>query len=339
MMGTDSVVDGGNEVGGISIGSVTIGPGAILAPMAGVTDICYRTICREMGASMVGTEMVSAKGIYYNNKNTDELLEIGESEKPVSLQLFGSDPKIVSEMAKRIEERPFDILDFNMGCPVPKVVKNGEGSALLNDIPLAYEVLKATVNAIDKPVTVKIRKGFHDGEEQGLEMAKAAEDAGVAAIAVHARTRDQYYSGKADWDFIRRVKETVGVPVIGNGDIFSAEDALRMIDETGCDAVMIGRAAKGNPWIFAQVREAMLTGRIGFPKPSYEEMCQVLLRHAGDEIERIGEERAMRMMRTHFAWYTAGYPGSVKMRRQMNLINTYKDMEQLLGRGSDVPER
>ena len=319
----------------LTIGDVVLETGAILAPMAGVTDLPYRTICREMGASMVCTEMVSAKGIYYNNKNTDELLEIGEKERPVSLQLFGSDPKIVSEMAKRIEERPFDILDFNMGCPVPKVVKNGEGSALLNDIPLAYEVLKATVNAVKKPVTVKIRKGFHDGEEQGLEMAKAAEEAGVAAIAVHARTRDQYYSGEADWDFIRRVKEYVSVPVIGNGDVFCAEDALRMVDETGCDAVMIGRAAKGNPWIFAQVKEAFVSGRTDHSKPSYEEMCEMLLRHAKDEVARLGEERAMRMMRTHFAWYTAGYPGSVRMRRQMNQICTYSDMESMLRQWQD----
>ncbi|MCR4605814.1 MAG: tRNA dihydrouridine synthase DusB [Eubacterium sp.] len=300
-------------------------PGRVfLAPMAGVTDRPYRVICSEFGADMVCTEMISAKGIYYNNKNTEELLSIDKSESPVSLQLFGSEPEIVSEMAKRIEERPFDILDINMGCPVPKVVKNHEGSALLQDIPLAEKIIKKTVEAIKKPVTVKFRKGFEKGEEQGVDLAKAAENAGAAAVIVHARTRSEYYSGKADIEFIGKVKNAVRIPVIGNGDVTSYNSAKKMMGETGCDAVMVGRAAKGNPWIFNNIKNNINE------KKSFEEVKKMILRHAGAEIEMRGEQRALMMMRTHVAWYTAGYPDSVKIRRKVNTITTYDELSELL---------
>ncbi|MBO6108185.1 MAG: tRNA dihydrouridine synthase DusB, partial [Eubacterium sp.] len=292
------------------------------------------------------SEMVSAKGIYYHNKNTEELLEIGENEHPVSLQIFGSDPDIMGEMAAYLDDRSHDILDINMGCPVPKVVKNGEGSALLNDIPLAERIIKKVTDAVHKPVTVKLRKGFHDGEEQGIELAKAAESSGAAAVCVHGRTRDQYYSGAADWDFIRRVRESISIPVIGNGDIFTASDALKMMDETGCDGVMIGRAARGNPWIFSQVKELMLEacgdntmgGDHGNAadinkksiRPGFDEIKEMILEHARGEINKLGELRAMKMMRTHFAWYTAGYPGSVRLRREINTVTKYAELEYLL---------
>ena len=304
----------------LTIGSVTLPGRVCLAPMAGVSDSPYRLICREQGAALVCTEMVSAKGIYYNNKNTGQLLTINEAERPVSLQLFGSNPSIVSEMAKRIEELPFDILDINMGCPVPKVVKNGEGSALLKNIPLAASLLEATVKAISKPVTVKIRKGFQIGEEQGLELARAAENAGVAAITVHGRTREEYYRGKSDRDFIHRVKDAVSIPVFGNGDVSCLSDAEKMCEKTGCDGVMIGRAAKGNPWVFS--------GHI----PTREEIRAMILRHARMEIAFLGEERALRMMRTHIAWYTAGIPGGTALRRQVNSLTAYQQLEQLMDR-------
>jgi len=257
---------------GFSIGKVTLPGRVVLAPMAGVTDLPFRLLCKEQGADLICTEMVSAKGIYYNNKNTEDLLKIQEEERPVSLQLFGSDPDIVSEMAKRIEERNFDILDFNMGCPVPKVVNNGEGSALLKNIPLAAKIMEKTVKAIDKPVTVKIRKGFAKGEAQAVEMAKALESVGVSALAVHGRTREEYYSGQADWDIIARVKDAVSIPVIGNGDIRAPLDAERMMKETGCDGVMIGRAARGNPWIFHQMKTYFETGVLAERTP-FEAVC------------------------------------------------------------------
>lgn len=311
------------------IGDVNIPGRVILAPMAGVTDLPFRLLCKEKGADLIYTEMVSAKGIYYRSKNTEALLEVREEERPVALQLFGSDPEIVSEMAKRIEDRNFDILDINMGCPVPKVVNNGEGSALLKNIPLAEKVIRKTVEATCKPVTVKFRRGFQNGEEQALELAKAAEAAGAAAVAVHGRTREQYYSGQADWNIIRRIKETVSIPVIGNGDIFSGKDAERMFEQTGCDAIMVGRGARGNPWIFTQIKHFLQTGE-ELPKPDLRELADMILRHARMQMEWKGELYGMREMRTHFAWYTSGYPHSAAMRRRMNEIETIEDFERVL---------
>ncbi len=312
----------------LKIGNVSLDGNIVLAPMAGVTDLPFRLLCKEQGADLICTEMVSAKGIFYNNKNTEDLLRIDDRERPVSLQLFGSDPDIISEMAKKIEHRNFDILDINMGCPVPKVVNNGEGSALLKNIPLAAKIIEKTVKAIDKPVTVKFRKGFGADEVQAIEMAKAAEAAGAAAVAVHGRTREQYYSGKADWEIIAKVKDTVSIPVIGNGDIFTPEDAKNMMEQTNCDGVMIGRGAQGNPWIFHQIKTYLETG-MAPEKPPFSEVCRMILRHAKMQIEWKGEKRGIREMRSHAAWYTAGYPHSASLRRAMNTVETYEQLEEL----------
>ena len=310
----------------LKIGNVTLDNNVILAPMAGVSDLPFRLLCRELGAGLVCMEMVSAKAIYYNNKNTDSLMEIHPEEKPVSLQLFGSDPQIISEMAKRIEERPFSILDINMGCPVPKVVNNGEGSALMKNPKLVEAILSSLVKAVNKPVTVKIRKGFDETHANAVEIAKIAESCGVAAVAVHGRTREQYYSGKADWEMIARVKEAVSIPVIGNGDVDSPRAAKALLEQTGCDGVMIGRAAQGNPWIFREVVSYLETGVIPAP-PTNAEKRELILRHAALQLQYKGEYTGVREMRKHLSWYTVGMPNSARFRQA---INSMESMDELV---------
>ena len=313
----------------MKIGNVTLENNIILAPMAGLTALRLRLLCKAHGAGLLCMEMVSAKAIYYNNKNTEALMEIDERERPVSLQLFGSDADIMSEMAKKIEEKPFDILDINMGCPVPKVAGNGEGSALMKNPVLVREIVSKVVSAIEKPVTVKIRKGFDDAHVNAVEIAKIIEDCGAAAVAVHGRTREQYYSGKADWDIIRQVKEAVSIPVIGNGDVTGPESAKKMIEETGVDGIMIGRAARGNPWIFGQIKEYLETGRLP-EKPDLEAVREMMLRHARMQMVCKGEYTGIREMRKHVAWYTAGYPNSARLRAKVNEVETYEELEALL---------
>ncbi len=311
------------------IGNVKLKGNLILGPMAGVTDLPFRLLCKEKGADLVYTEMVSAKGVQYNNKNTESLIQIAEEERPAALQLFGADPDILSNTAKRLEHRNFDILDINMGCPVPKVVNNNEGSALMKNPQLIAEIVRKVSKDYSKPVTVKIRKGFNDDCINAVEVAKLAEENGAAAIAVHARTREQFYSGKADWDIIRRVKEAVKVPVIGSGDIFTPEDAKRMLQETNCDAIMLARGTRGNPWIFEQIKAYLEEGQI-LPKPEFEEVKDIIIRHAMLSIDFKGEFTGIREMRKHVAWYTTGYPGSAKLRNRVNEIENMKDLYQLL---------
>ena len=313
----------------LSIGTVELAYNVILGPMAGVTDLPFRLLCREQGAGLVCMEMVSAKAVFYGNRNTKELLQVNPGERPVSLQLFGSDPEVLSDIAARLEEGPYDLFDLNMGCPVPKVVKNGEGSALMKDPKLVERILSSMVRALKKPVTVKIRKGFNDESVNAVEIARIAEGCGAAAVAVHGRTREQYYSGKADWEIIRQVKEAVSIPVIGNGDVDSPEAAKRMLAETGCDGVMVARGAKGNPWIFKRITEYLETGRIP-PKPSREEVKAMMLRHGEMMVEFKGEAAAMREMRKHVAWYTAGWPHSAALRNDINAVETMEALRELI---------
>ncbi len=322
---------------GLKIGTIALKHGIALGPMAGVTDLPYRILCKEMGCELLYTEMVSAKAIYYKNKNTKPLLEVDKKEHPIAVQLFGSDPRLIAEMAKQLEEGPYDIFDVNMGCPVPKVVNNGEGSALMKNPKLAGEILSELVKAVKKPVTVKFRKGFTESTANAVEFAKVAEASGVSAIAIHGRTREQYYSGKADWDIIRKVKQAVSIPVIGNGDITSGVDAKQMLEETGCDGIMIARAARGNPWIFREIIQYLETGTIPNP-PTWEEVIQMILRHGQMQIAFSGEYMGIRQMRKHVAWYTAGMPHSAAIRRASNEVESLEQLEEILRKAEKSPK-
>lgn len=310
----------------MKIGNVELKNAIALAPMAGVTDLPFRLLCKEQGCGLMYTEMVSAKALLYKNRNTKPLLETRPEEEPVAVQLFGSDPEIMSEMALQLEEGPYAIIDVNMGCPVPKIVNNGEGSALMKDPKLVEQILTALVKAINKPVTVKIRKGFDDDHVNAVEIAKIAEACGVAAVAVHGRTRAQYYSGQADWDIIAQVKDAVKIPVIGNGDVDSPEKAKAILEQTGCDGVMIGRAAEGNPWIFREVVSYLANGTIP-ARPTNREKRELILRHAALQLEYKGEYTGVREMRKHLSWYTVGMPHSAHFRQT---INTMEKMDELI---------
>ncbi len=313
----------------LKIGSVELENSLILGPMAGVTDMPFRMLCREQGCGAAYTEMVSAKAIFYNNKKTFELMEVGGDEGPVALQLFGSEPQLMADIAARMEEGPFAWIDVNMGCPVPKIVNNGEGSALMKDPGKVERILTAMVKKVKKPVTVKFRKSFDENYPDAVEFARIAEGCGAAAVAVHGRTRRQFYSGQADWDIIRRVKEAVKIPVIGSGDVFTPESVGRMFEETGCDGIMIARGARGNPWIFSRTLHYLETGQAP-PAPDKTEIRSMMLRHAGLLAECKGEYAAVKELRKHIGWYTGGLPHSAALRNDVNQAETLPQLEKLI---------
>ena len=313
----------------LRIGNVTMENPLVLGPMAGVTDLPFRLLCKEMGCGLLYTEMISAKALYYKNKNTLPLLATDPGEQPLAVQLFGSEPELMADMAKTLENKGYQFIDINMGCPVPKIVNNHEGSALMKDPVLIGKIVETMAKAVNLPVTVKIRKGFDKNSINAVEVARIVEESGAAAIAVHGRTREQFYTGEADWDIIRQVKEAVSIPVIGNGDVTDVDSYLRMVEQTGCDGVMIGRAAKGNPWVFEQISTYLRTGE-RIEKPELSVVIEMMKRHARMMMDFKGEYTGIREMRKHLAWYTQGYPGSSKLRAKVSELETYQDMENLL---------
>lgn len=313
----------------MQIGTVKLANPVILAPMAGVTDLPFRLLVKEMGCGLVYTEMVSDKGLIYQNEHTLEMLKIDERERPVTLQIFGSEPDPMAKAAKIVEKAGADIIDINMGCPTLKIVKNGEGSALMRTPELAYSIIASVVEAVNIPVTVKIRKGWDDSSVNAVEMAMLAEKAGAAAVSVHGRTREQFYSGEADWSIIKAVKENVAIPVNGNGDVRTPEDAVRLRSETGCDGIMIGRAAQGNPWLFRQVTHYLSTGKL-LPGPTMAERFEMTLRHLEMLVAYKGEHIGIREMRRHAAWYTKGLPHSAELRLRFNQAETREDFTAIL---------
>ncbi|MCR5675053.1 MAG: tRNA dihydrouridine synthase DusB [Lachnospiraceae bacterium] len=313
----------------LTIGGVTLPNNLILGPMAGVTDVSFRVLCHEQGAGLVCGEMVSAKAVIYKNKNTAALCRTVPGEHPVSLQLFGSDPDIMAQAAGMLEESyAYDLLDINMGCPVPKVVKNGEGSALMRDPALIERIVSAVVRATKRPVTVKLRKGFARDEFTAVPCAQAAEAGGASMVAVHGRTREQYYSGQADWDSIRAVREALRIPVVGSGDVTDGESCARMFAVTGCDGVMIARAAQGNPWIFAGITEYLKNGAMP-PRPDEDAVWEMMLAHAARLIEDKGAFTGIREMRRHAAWYLKGTPGAARLRERLSRIESYGELQEL----------
>ncbi|HCQ5599860.1 tRNA dihydrouridine synthase DusB [Clostridioides difficile] len=309
----------------MKIGNLELKNKVFLSPMAGVTDLPFRLICKEQGCGLLYTEMINGKALCYDDENTKKMLKIEEEEHPVAVQIFGSEPEFMGRAAEIMNDYSNEILDINMGCPAPKVVKNGDGSALMKNPKLAEEVLRAVVKKSKKPVTLKIRKGWDDNSVNAVEIAKIAEDCGISALAIHGRTREQFYTGKADWDIIAEIKKNLSIPVIGNGDVFTIEDSINMLDKTGCDAIMIGRGAQGNPWIFKRINHYMNTGEI-LPEPTLNEKISTAIKHLKLAVEEHGEYVAVREMRKHIAWYLKGLRNSAKLRDEINKIEDYQEV-------------
>ena len=313
----------------MKIGNVNLDNEVFLSPMAGVTDLPFRLICKEKGCGMLYTEMINAKALCYDDENTKKMLKIEDEEHPIAVQIFGSDPEYMGKAAAIMNQYPNEILDINMGCPAPKVIKNGDGSALMRNPKLAAEVLKAVVKNSEKPVTLKIRKGWDDDSVNAVEIAKIAEECGISALAIHGRTREQFYSGKADWDIIAEIKQSINIPVIGNGDVFEVQDAVNMLEKTKCDAIMIGRGAQGNPWIFKRINHYMRTGEI-LPEPTLEEKITTAIKHMNLAVAEHGDYVAVREMRKHIGWYLKGLKNSARYRDQINKITDYKEVISML---------